>query len=114
MPFRPPLTTDELRAIQKRNDDPDVRTLLWEVARLRSLARSASQVLPLCSPVGSTACILHDALKAKLDEEACVIEHKAMADEVLNPDRFVRESDSGPGFAVQSRPSVRPRSDGRR
>lgn len=35
MPFRPPLTYEELEAIQDRHpDDPDVRALLWEIRRL--------------------------------------------------------------------------------
>jgi hypothetical protein len=109
MPFRPPLTADELRAIKERNHDPDVRTLLWEVSRLRHLARASNQVLPMCNPVGATARMLHNALKAKLDEEACVIEHRAMAEELINPDRFVRDSDSGIGSGEPFRPSVRRR-----
>lgn len=109
MPFRPPLTADELRAIKERNDDPDVRDLLWEVARLRSLARAASHVLSMCSPVGETARMMHGALKAKLDEEACVIEHKAMAEQMTSQAKFERTSDSGLGSGEPLRPAVRRR-----
>jgi hypothetical protein len=39
MRFKPALTKDDLTAIQERSaDSPDVRALLWEVARLRALA----------------------------------------------------------------------------
>lgn len=109
MPFRPPLTADELRAIKERNKDPDVRMLLWEVSRLRSLARASSQVLPMCNPVGATARMLHTALKGKLDEETCVIEHRAIAEQVTSQAEFERTSDSGIGSGEPSRPAVRRR-----
>lgn len=109
MPFRPPLTADELRAIKERNTDPDVHSLLWEVARLRSLARAASQVLPMCSPVGDTARMLHTALRGKLNEETCVIEHKVMAEQMTSRAKFERSSDSGLGSGGPLRPSVRRR-----
>jgi len=86
-----------------------VRALLWEVSRLRSLARSASQVLPMCNPVGATARMLHTALKGKLDEEACVIEHKAMAEQMTSQAKFARTSDSGVGSGEPLRPAARPR-----
>jgi len=39
MRFKPALTKYDLTAIQGRSaDSPDVRALLWEVARLRALA----------------------------------------------------------------------------
>lgn len=109
MPFRPPLTADELRAIKERNADLDVRALLWEVARLRNLARAASQVLPMCSPVGDTARMLYKALQSKLDEEACVIEHKARIAELLKPDVYQRSSDDGLEDGRAFQPRVRRR-----
>jgi len=45
MGFKPPLTKAKLREIQDRNPEPaDVRALLWEVKRLRALARYVDQL----------------------------------------------------------------------
>lgn len=45
MPFRPPLTADQLREIRERQPwNPDVLTLLWEIKRMRSLLLRLDQV----------------------------------------------------------------------
>jgi hypothetical protein len=45
MPFHPPLTLDQLKAIQERNlGNPDVMTLLWEAKRLRAMLATAYEV----------------------------------------------------------------------
>jgi hypothetical protein len=44
MRFKRKLTRTELQAIQARNDSEDVKTLLWEIARLRALALRADQL----------------------------------------------------------------------
>ena len=38
------LTIDDLRAIQDRNPDPDVRLLLWEIKRLHNALRQADEL----------------------------------------------------------------------
>lgn len=42
--FPAPLTAAELRAIYGRNRTPEVRALLWEIARLRTRLRRADQL----------------------------------------------------------------------
>lgn len=42
--FPKPLTAAELRALYARNPSPEVRALLWEVARLRTRLRRADQL----------------------------------------------------------------------
>lgn len=75
MRFKPPLTKSDLQDIQdRRQDDADVRALLWEVARLRALVLYADQLqreLPTMS--GPQGAIL-DALRQMLKEEPCVKE----------------------------------------
>jgi len=44
MRFKRKLTRAELQAIQGRNDSEDVKTLLWEIARLRAIALRADQL----------------------------------------------------------------------
>ena len=57
MRFKRALKKDDLKAIQDRNpDSPDVRALLWEVARLRALALRTHDYLRQGS--SSTALIL--------------------------------------------------------
>lgn len=49
-PFPRAMTEAELRAAYERNPSPEVRRLLWEIARLHALARRAKEVaygLPL-------------------------------------------------------------------
>jgi len=59
------------------------------------------------SPVGDTARMMHKALQSKLDEEACAIEHKAMAEQVTSQAKFDRTSDSDLGSGETFHPAVR-------
>ena len=69
--FRPALTKDNLTAIQGRNtDSPDVRALLWEVARLRALALRTHDYFRQGS--SSTAPILADSLRTMLEDEPVI------------------------------------------
>ena len=73
MRFKPALTKDDLKAIQDRNpDSPDVRALLWEVARLRALALRTHDHFRQGS--SSTALILADSLRTQMEDEPVVKE----------------------------------------
>lgn len=73
MRFKPALTRDDLTAIQDHNpDSPDVRALLWEVARLRALALRAHDYFRQGS--SSTSLILADSLRAMLEDEPVIQE----------------------------------------
>jgi len=69
MAWRPPLTHTDLETIYAaRRDDADIVRLLWEIARLREVARLADalvQVLPSSPPhsaAGQAAQKLRDVL----------------------------------------------------
>jgi hypothetical protein len=69
-----PLTRDALIAIQDRNpDSADVRALLWEISRLRSVVLRSHDFFrqPATS---STASIMAENLRRLLDEEPVVKE----------------------------------------
>lgn len=75
MPFKPPLTKDQLREIQDRNlDAPDVRALLWEVARLRSLILRADQLQRSLGSLGGGPAIVLAAFRNELKDEPCIQE----------------------------------------
>ena len=73
MRFKPALTKEDLTAIQERSaDSPDVRALLWEVARLRALALRTYDYFRQGS--SSTALILADSLRTQMEDEPVVKE----------------------------------------
>jgi len=73
MRFKPALTKDELTTMRERNSDsPDVRALLWEVARLRALALRTHDYFRQAS--SSMAPILADSLRTMLEDEPVVKE----------------------------------------
>jgi hypothetical protein len=73
MRFKPALTKDDLTAIQERSaDSPDVRALLWEVARLRALALRTHDYFRQGS--SSTSLILADSLRNMLEAEPVIQE----------------------------------------
>lgn len=73
MRFKSALTKDDLKTIQDRNpDSADVRTLLWEVARLRALALRTHDYFRQGS--SSTALILADSLRTMIEDEPVVNE----------------------------------------
>lgn len=75
--FKPALTKNDLTAIQVRSaDSPDVRALLWEVARLRALALRTHDYFRQGS--SSTAPILAESLRAMLEDEPVVREQKKL------------------------------------
>jgi len=73
MRFKRALKKDDLKAIQNRNSDsPDVRALLWEVARLRALALRTHDYFRQDSL--STALILANSLRTMLEDEPAIQE----------------------------------------
>lgn len=79
MPFRPSLTTEQLREIGRRRHEgrsADVVALLWEIALLQRVCRRADQFLA-CHGNSTVA----QALRAELDELACIQEKKISAAE---------------------------------
>jgi hypothetical protein len=73
MRFKPALTKEDLKAVQDRNlDSPDVRALLWEVARLRALALRTHDYFRQGS--STTAIVMADSLRAMLEDEPVIQE----------------------------------------
>ena len=78
MPFKPPLTKDDLHAIKLRRDGADVPALLWEIARLRAIVLRADQLQKALGDAGGGVGMLVTALRAELDGEPCVAEFPRM------------------------------------
>lgn len=76
----PPLTKDDLIAIRDRNDNPDVRALLWEVKRLRGLVLRTSDMVRLLDDRGGPAGILIEGMRQALKDEPVVLEQPRLAD----------------------------------
>ncbi|MBD8531502.1 MULTISPECIES: hypothetical protein [unclassified Massilia] len=75
MRFKEPLPKATLQEIQDRNpDSPDVRALLWEVARLRSLVLYADQLQRMLTTLPGPQGAILDTLREKLNNEPCVRE----------------------------------------
>lgn len=75
MNFKPPLTREELRAIQDRNlDSPDVRALLWEVKRLRALALYVDQLQRIVGTLPGQQGDVLESIREQLRNEPCVTE----------------------------------------
>lgn len=92
MPFRHPLSTDELRAIRERQPwNPDVIALLWEVKRLRSMLLRLHQVSGDLKRPASLMGEIYDDLLAGLAVEPCVIERDQMTAELLEEPRKLRK-----------------------
>ncbi len=77
--FKSALSTAELKQIQERNaENADVRTLLWEIKRLRSIALKADQLCRMTPNVGGGAALIHLGLCADLNGEPVVEELLAL------------------------------------
>lgn len=74
MRFKDPLTKASLQEIQERNPDPDVRTLLWEVARLRSMLLYADQLQRMLTTLPGPQGAILETLRDKLKDEPCLKE----------------------------------------
>lgn len=92
MPFKAPLTFDELRAIRERQPwNADVIALLWEIKRMRSMLLRLHQVSGDLKRPASLVGEIYDDLMAALAAEPCVIEREQMKAELLEPPSKVRK-----------------------
>lgn len=71
---RPKLTRSDLREIGQRNKSPEVKALLWEIHRLRSIILRADQLQRALGPMGGAQGMMLDSLRAELEGEPCVDE----------------------------------------
>lgn len=67
----PALTEEELRDIGLRQRHPDVRDLLWEIARLRQTVQRAHYIAELLYGQGG---VMADSWLRALAEEPCLVE----------------------------------------
>jgi hypothetical protein len=75
MRLKDPLTKAVLQEIQDRNpESADVRALLWEVARLRSVLLYADQLQRMLTTLPGPQGTLLESLREKLKDEPCVKE----------------------------------------
>ncbi|MCG5259716.1 hypothetical protein EM868_22675 [Cupriavidus gilardii] len=70
----PALTAEELRDIWERNRLPDVRDLLWEIARLRQRVASAHYFIALVESGQPGAQMMAHTYLANFGAEPCVLE----------------------------------------
>lgn len=75
MQFKKPLDHKELRVIQDRNpNSADVRTLLWEVKRMRAFALYVDQLQRMVDTLPGQQGDLLELIRRHLAEEPCVKE----------------------------------------
>jgi len=67
----PALSEDELRDIGLRHRNPDVRDLLWEIARLRVIVQQAHYIAELLYGAGG---VMADSWLRTLTDEPCIVE----------------------------------------
>lgn len=92
MPFRNPLTTEQLRAIRERQPwNPDVIDLLWEIKRMRSMLLRLHQVSGDLKRPASLVGEIYDDLMAALAVEPCVVERDRDVAELLEDPRKLRK-----------------------
>lgn len=92
MPFKPPLTHADLRAIRERQPwNPDVIALLWEVKRMRSEFLRWHQVSnDLKRPTGLMGGI-YDELLERLAVEPCVVERDQDTQDLMEAPNMLRK-----------------------
>lgn len=75
MRFKKPLAGADLEALQARNlDSPDMKTALWEIARLRSLVLLTDQLQRMLGTLPGQQGDLLEMVRSKLANEPCVNE----------------------------------------
>lgn len=92
MPFKAPLSAEQLRAIRERQPwNLDVIDLLWEIKRMRSMLLRLHQVSGDLKRPASLMGQIYDDLLAGLAVEPCVIERDQMTAELLEEPRKLRK-----------------------
>ncbi|MFY1961341.1 hypothetical protein [Achromobacter xylosoxidans] len=92
MPFRNPLTTEQLRAIRERQPwNPDVIDLLWEIKRMRSMLLRLHQVSGDLKRPASLVGEIFDDLMAAVATEPCVMERDQDVAALLEDPRKLRK-----------------------
>lgn len=71
--IRAPLSIEQLKEIQGRNESADVLALLWEVRRLRSIATTADELERCLGPHVGMPGLIRAELRLKLDGEASLV-----------------------------------------
>lgn len=75
MQFKPPLTRDDLVAIQERNPgNTDVRSLFWEAKRLRAFALYVDQLQRIVVTLPSQQSDALESNRRQLEDELCIKE----------------------------------------
>lgn len=74
MSFKRPLTRADLHAIKERNSSPDVKALLWEVARLRAIVLRVDQLQASLDNLAGGPGLILNALRSELKDEPCIVE----------------------------------------
>lgn len=79
----PPIPTETLRDIlARRKDDPEVLALLWEIQRLRNIAKMANAMARSAPRYDDTYRMVADQMLRLTENEPIVIEHLAMIAEL--------------------------------
>ena len=92
VPFKAPLTTEQLRAIRERQPwNPDVIALLWEIKRLRATLLRLHQVSGDLKRPASLMGEIYDDLLAGVAVEPCVIKRDRDTAELLEEPRKLRK-----------------------
>lgn len=77
MPFKPPITIQQLHDIQERNrDNPDVIALLWEIRRLHQIAVTAHAYASSDSRFDQTRNMMADKLLNLTKHDPAVVQHQ--------------------------------------
>lgn len=90
MPFKPPLTYADLRAMRIRHTradgtvDPDMLAALWEIKRQHSEVLRLHQVSSALTPPSGILRVVFDDLMANNAAEPCVLEYEQMLAELLD------------------------------
>ncbi|MDN2676682.1 hypothetical protein [Janthinobacterium sp. SUN033] len=71
--IRKPLSIEQLKEIQNRNDSADVRALLWEVRRLREIAAAADELERSLGPRVGMPGLIRASLREQLDGQHCFV-----------------------------------------
>ena len=71
--IRAPLSIEQLKEIQGRNESADVLALLWEVRRLRAIAATADELERNLGPRAGMTGLIRVGLRVQLDGEACLV-----------------------------------------